>query len=144
MKTLRLNPLRAFFLFAVIGGIVLQGNPFSRADSSVEWKKDGAAVLKSKQDRPILLRFTASWCPPCRVMNAKVWPDAEVAGMVNEHFVPVELDVDRPDVREIANRFQIMAVPTIVLLDADGKELDRANFMDARETMEFLQQARKE
>ncbi|HWL50974.1 MAG TPA: thioredoxin family protein [Chthoniobacteraceae bacterium] len=143
MKTLRLNPLRLFLLFAVIGGIALQGNPFSRAASGVEWRTDGAAVLKAKQDRPILLRFTASWCPPCRVMNANVWPNAEVAGMVNQHFIPVELDIDQPEVREIADRFEIIAVPTMVLLNGNGKELDRANFMDVRETMKFLEQARK-
>lgn len=143
MKTPRLNPLRFFLLFAVIGGIALQGNLFSRADSAVEWRTDGAAVLKAKQDRPILLRFTAGWCPPCRVMNSTVWPDAKVAEMVNQHFIPVELDIDQPDVQEIANRFQVMAVPTLVLLDSNGKELDRANFMDTKETMKFLEQARR-
>ncbi len=119
----------------------MAGSIFAKADTGVRWRTDGPALLESTQDRPMLLRFTASWCGPCRVMNANVWPDPRVARTVNEHFIPVELDIDRPEVQAIARKFRIVGVPTLVLLDRSGQELDRANFMSVGQTVQFLERA---
>lgn len=141
MKILKNASFRAGLFGAVMLGVAAVGSPSADASAEVQWRKDGPALLESKQERPVLLRFTASWCGPCRVMNSNVWPDARVVQAVNKRFIPVELDIDRPEVQALAQKFRIVAVPTIVLLDKDGREVDRANFMSSEETLRFLEQA---
>lgn len=141
MKILKNTSFRAALFGVLMIGVSAIGSPSAGASTGVQWRKDGPALLESKQDRPILLRFTASWCGPCRVMNSNVWPDARVVEVVNKRFIPVELDIDRPEVQALAQKFRIVAVPTIVLLDKEGREVDRANFMNSEETLRFLERA---
>lgn len=62
-----------------------------------------------------ILRFTASWCAPCKML-AK-----------NLETIQLDYPVDVIDIDEhsdIANRYAIRGVPTLVMLD-DGYEVSR-------------------
>ena len=53
-----------------------------------------AAREASQSGRPMLVEFTASWCPPCQKMKSVVWTNDRVADEANARFVPVMVDVD--------------------------------------------------
>jgi protein disulfide-isomerase len=83
----------------------------------VSWQTDLAAARTQAQasNRPMLVYFTAEWCGPCQGMRRHVWTDPRVADAMAA-YVPVRIDVDvHPD---IARRFNIEAMPTFVVLDA--------------------------
>jgi thioredoxin 1 len=66
-----------------------------------------------------IYKFSASWCQPCKMLS-KVMAGTELG-------VPVrEIDID--DEFELANKYQIRGVPTLVLLD-DGVEIKRKSGM---------------
>jgi thiol-disulfide isomerase/thioredoxin len=70
-----------------------------------------------------LLKFTARWCPPCKEMERSRLLEAFV-----ERHPEVELekvDIDRDGAR--ADAYAIRAVPTLVILGADGEELARGH-----------------
>ncbi|RKY19529.1 MAG: thioredoxin [Planctomycetota bacterium] len=68
---------------------------------------------------PVVVDFWAEWCPPCKFLAPIFERLAErFAGKVE--FVKVDVDV-APDV---AARFGIYAIPTLILLK-DGKEVAR-------------------
>jgi thioredoxin 1 len=66
-----------------------------------------AEVLES--DLPVLVDFTASWCPPCRVMKPVLGElAAETPGLRI-----VQLDVDEH--QQTAARYGVLSMPTFVL-----------------------------
>jgi thioredoxin 1 len=69
-----------------------------------------AEVLES--DKPVLVDFTAAWCPPCRVMNPIL---AELANERDDLRV-VSLDVD--DNQETAARYGVLSMPTFMVFRA--------------------------
>ncbi|HEX4319626.1 MAG TPA: thioredoxin domain-containing protein [Acidobacteriaceae bacterium] len=62
------------------------------------WGEEAFARAQA-EDKPILLDIGAVWCHWCHVMDRESYEDAELAAIVNEHFVAIKVDRDeRPDV----------------------------------------------
>jgi thioredoxin 1 len=59
---------------------------------------------------PVLVDFWASWCPPCRMMEPIL---AEIAVEQAETLRVVKVNSD--DARALAERFNIRALPTLLL-----------------------------
>lgn len=106
----------------------------------IAWRTDfQAALAESKQlGKPLLVDFSASWCPPCQVMKHEVWPNAEVREAAMAGYVPVLLDVDVPAAQEVAQRYNVGSVPTILVLDAEGRLVRQKGFMSKGAMLAFL------
>jgi thiol:disulfide interchange protein len=106
----------------------------------VAWQADfQAGLAESKQTgRPVLLDFSASWCPPCQVMKHEVWPDTQVRQAIMAGYIPVLLDIDTPASQEVAQRYNVRSVPTILILAADGRIVRQAGFMSRSAMLAFL------
>jgi len=72
-------------------------------------------VLQS--DKPVFIDFWASWCGPCQMMAPVVEELSEEIADVK--FAKVNVD-EQP---ELARQFQVMSIPTMVLLK-EGKIVD--------------------
>jgi len=66
-----------------------------------------AEVLES--ELPVLVDFTAAWCPPCRAMN----PVLDAIAADRDDIRIVKLDVD--DNQETAVRYGVLSMPTFML-----------------------------
>jgi thioredoxin len=75
--------------------------------------------MLAESDCPILVDFYATWCGPCQMMSNNL---EQVNAQLQGKLKIVKLDTDRyPD---IATRYQIQALPTLVLFK-EGKSVDR-------------------
>jgi len=73
----------------------------SAAHQPIDWHEWGdAAFSRAKsEDKPILLDIGAVWCHWCHVIDRESYENAEIAKIINKHFVAVKVDRDeRPDV----------------------------------------------
>ena len=73
----------------------------SAREQPVDWHEWGeeAFAKAQREDKPVLLDIGAVWCHWCHVMDRESYENAEIAALINEHFVAVKVDRDeRPDV----------------------------------------------
>jgi len=71
------------------------------AGNPVDWYAWGEEALQAarEQDKPILLSIGYSACHWCHVMAHESFEDAEVAALMNRHFINIKVDrEERPDI----------------------------------------------
>ena len=74
------------------------------ADNPVAWQPwgDAAFAAAAKEGKPVLLSVGYAACHWCHVMAHESFEDAEIAALMNAHFIPVKVDrEERPDVDQI-------------------------------------------
>ena len=74
------------------------------ARNPVDWYPWGeeAFVRAQAEDKPVFLSIGYSTCHWCHVMARECFEDAEVAGLLNEHFISIKVDrEERPDLDQI-------------------------------------------
>ncbi|MEV0294730.1 thioredoxin [Nocardia sp. NPDC050710] len=68
------------------------------------------AVEVLEAERPVLVDFTASWCPPCRMIAPVL---AEIAAEEGERLKVVTLDVDENPAT--ASAYSVLSMPTLMV-----------------------------
>jgi thiol-disulfide isomerase/thioredoxin len=91
-----------------------------------------------KENKFIFIDCFTTWCGPCKMMSAKVFPLEEVGQFYNEKFIniKVQLDTTKNDNeevkswfaagKELADKYNVKAYPTYLFFDADGQVVHRA------------------
>lgn len=108
------------------------------AASQIPWRTDYREALAEsvRTGRPVLVDFSASWCPPCIAMKHDTWTDPEVARAVVAGFVPLMVDIDLDPAT--ASHYGVEAIPTILLVNGGGAVVRRAGFLPASGMMRFI------
>ena len=87
-------------------------------------KKEWEKVETSK--KPAIIDFSAEWCMPCRAL-APIFD--ELSTEIKEaNFFKVDIDTEE----ELSNEFQIMSVPTILIIK-NNVEIGRINGFSNKE-----------
>jgi len=75
-----------------------------QAPAKIEWLTsiDSALHIAAAADKPLMIDFMATWCPPGRAMEESTFSQKAVIERARD-FIPVRIDVDKqPDV---ANKY---------------------------------------
>ena len=98
----------------------------NHATVTLKWEKDISVALERARNegKPVLVNFYAEWCVWCKRLESTTLRDAKVASVLDQKVVPLSLDVDAWG-KELSNEYGVHDLPTIVVLDAEGKELGR-------------------
>lgn len=124
------KPLTPWLILAL--AVVAAAAPFllvQGGEDIVAWRSDvDEALAEAKTSgKPVLIDFTADWCPPCRTMKRQVFSKQNVKSFIETRYIPVQLDLSQKNEKTaaIGMRFKIQYLPTMVILAPDGKEIRR-------------------
>lgn len=121
-----MKPISKFITWAVtvlICTVQLEANT-----GQVDFSFENINKLKSeaaKEGKLIFVDFYAHWCTPCQWMDKTTFSDEEIVHSLNNNFLTFKADIDSPEGYELKEIFDIKYLPTLLILNADGRVLDR-------------------
>ena len=120
-----------------------------------EWLTDlpkALAQAKAEKKR-VFMDFTGSdWCPPCIALHDRVLTKPEFEAYAKTNFVLVVVDFPekKPQSEAVSkanealkNKYQVDGFPTIIITDADGKELKRMEAYVGKNPKQFIEELEK-
>lgn len=115
----------AVFVFACVVA-ALAGDPAPAGVAFETGSPRFADVLaKAKeQGKPVFIDFFTESCGWCKRLDADVFAKAETAETLKA-FVAVRFDAEKGEGAELAKRYRVHGYPSLVVVDADGAEIDR-------------------
>lgn len=87
--------------------------------SAININKNNFQEEVLNNDKPVLLDFWAPWCGPCRMVVPIVEEIAKERSDIKVGKVNIDEEL------ELANRFGIMSIPTLVVMK-DGEIINKA------------------
>jgi len=106
-----------------------------------EGSVEEAFALAASERRPLFLYWGAVWCPPCHALRSRLFTRPEFRARLAES-VAVYLDGDTERAQIWGERLGTAGYPTVIVFDADGREVTRiATMLPVEQYAEVLARA---
>lgn len=112
----------------------------------IKWDKySDNQLVNLEGKRGVIIDFYADWCIPCKELDAITFADPKVIELSKE-FGTFKADMTKslsPEVSALREKYKIVGVPTVLILDNNGKEINRiTGFLSADEFYQMLNKTR--
>jgi len=131
MRTLTITFVLALL---VVAGCAPKPTSGPAAQSQAQTQTQPQAQAQAQPDVPTnlpkLWDFWATWCPPCKELKPII------EALASEYEGKIEIkSIDSDQNKDLAQKFEVKAIPTLVFLDAKGNELSRIVGLVPRDTI---------
>ncbi len=97
--------------------------------------------LAEAERRPMIVDFGAAWCAACTELRTRTFAD-EAVRLEASRFVAVSVDAtddDNPQTANVKDRYRVVGLPTVVIVDSSGHERKRfAEFVPPEQFLDAL------
>lgn len=83
---------------------------------------DAALALAAETGKPIFIDLYADWCRPCVMLSNDYFSRDDYKEVLSQ-CVLLKINVDNNP--ELAQRYRAQSIPTLLITDANGSEIDR-------------------
>lgn len=120
-------------------------------EQSENWQQ--VIAKASQQNKMIFVDCYATWCGPCKMMDARVYPDDTVGLFMNGRFISIKIQMDSSakdnetvknwykTAGEFTKEYKINGYPSFLLFSSDGQPLYK--FMGASDKQQFIERVNK-
>ncbi|HPN39485.1 MAG TPA: protein-disulfide reductase DsbD [Melioribacteraceae bacterium] len=143
--------VKGFALFKyIISMVIIVASVYFLIPSKAEkpdWKMyDEKAYQKSLENgEKIVIDFYADWCIPCKELDKLTFSEKNVLSEF-KNFTLYKVDMTQTlseKNEELRKKFNILGMPTVLLIDSKGKEIKRiTGFVNAEEFLGYLQKVK--
>ncbi len=120
------NPSSSFSQAEKADSVIYKGIEFLDA----EWGE--VLALAELEGKTVFLDAYTNWCRPCKVMEKEIFPRPDVGTLYNDNFLNVRMNMERGIGVKLAEKYQIIAYPTLLFINSDGTVAHRyAGYKDA-------------
>lgn len=110
------------------GGLTIANHGVGWFSGSVQ----GAAKVARAEDKPLLLKFEADWCGPCKRLAHDVFSGASGRSLLRG-YVGKRVDFDDPANRALVEKHTVISLPSVVILSPRGQELGRIEGFESKQ-----------
>lgn len=116
-------------------------NPDASAEAGIRFMEPSwSKVLDEakKQNKLIFLDAYTTWCGPCKMLKSKTFTDEKAGQFFNDNYINVAFDMEKGDGLKLAEKYNVNAYPTLLILDKTGKVVTYTiGFINAKELIRF-------
>ena len=100
--------------------------------SLVHITKDNFDSVVNQNEKPVLVDFWAPWCGPCQMIG----PIIEEIAAERSDIIVGKINVDEE--MELARRFRIVSIPTIIVLKNGEKAVTSIGYKPKEDILKLL------
>jgi len=139
------NSVKGFRIFKIVFSILILAiavyTLVPSETNSVNWKPFTKDALTEISGKGVIVDFYADWCIPCKELDAATFSDPRVIEL-SKDFETYKADMTKslsPEVEAIREQYNIIGVPTILILNSKGEEKERiTGFVNAEEFYKII------
>ncbi|HOP27476.1 MAG TPA: thioredoxin domain-containing protein [Candidatus Sabulitectum sp.] len=125
MKTLLFLTPVLFLMACGQSGEAQASAPEAQGTTEAEWihdDLDAALAQAAETGKPVFVDMYADWCGPCRMLADDYFSRNDYKEVLSS-CVLVKINTDNN--QALAARYGIQSIPTLILMDSQGNEIDR-------------------
>ena len=139
------NKVTGFRIFKyVFSGVIIVVAVYALIPSnseSINWSQYSEAGMSKIDGKGAIIDFYADWCIPCKELDAATFSDKRVIAEAS-NYETYKADMTKSlskEVESLREKYSIVGVPTVLVLDQNGKEKNRiTGFVNADEFLKLL------
>ena len=124
------NKILLWLVLIVVSQIMFCVTAGEKEGLMINFQQEGKTLeevlsIVKAENKTGFIYFTLENCGPCKSLQKEVFKNEKAAEYINLSFVPFWIDTNKDTGPELTKHFNVLGFPTVVLIDTEGKILDK-------------------